>query len=80
MGAPFAGESDMLHAARIAGVDEFVARNPKANQENLKEMMGLFTSGKIKPHVSATYPLEKAADALNAMAHRQVKGKVVLTT
>ncbi|WP_167003503.1 type I secretion system permease/ATPase [Comamonas sp. Tr-654] len=29
VGAPFAGESDMLHAARIAGVDEFVARNPK---------------------------------------------------
>lgn len=29
VGAPFAGEADMLHAARIAGVDEFVARNPK---------------------------------------------------
>lgn len=29
VGAPFAGESDMLHAARIAGVDEFVARNPR---------------------------------------------------
>ncbi len=29
VGAPFADESDMLHAARIAGVDEFVARNPK---------------------------------------------------
>ncbi|QQN72346.1 type I secretion system permease/ATPase [Comamonas testosteroni] len=29
VGAPFADEADMLHAARIAGVDEFVARNPK---------------------------------------------------
>ncbi|MDN5537562.1 MULTISPECIES: type I secretion system permease/ATPase [Comamonas] len=29
VGAPFADESDMVHAARIAGVDEFVARNPK---------------------------------------------------
>ena len=29
VGAPFAGESDMLRAARVAGVDEFVANNPK---------------------------------------------------
>ena len=72
----------LLKGCQIVGVfwGAFVARNPKANQENLKELMGLFTSGKIKPHVSATYPLEKAADALNAMANRQVKGKVVLTT
>lgn len=72
----------LLKGCQIVGVfwGAFVARNPKANQENLKELMGLFASGKIKPHVSATYPLEKAADALNAMANREVKGKVVLTT
>lgn len=72
----------LLKGCQIVGVfwGAFVARNPKANQENLKELMGLFNSGKIKPHVSATYPLEKAADALNAMANREVKGKVVLTT
>ena len=29
VGAPFAGEADMLRAARVAGVDEFVANNPK---------------------------------------------------
>ncbi|KGH01951.1 hypothetical protein P608_26830 [Comamonas thiooxydans] len=29
VGAPFADETDMLHAARIAGVDDFAARNPK---------------------------------------------------
>jgi len=29
VGAPYAGEADMLRAARIAGVDEFAARNPK---------------------------------------------------
>jgi hypothetical protein len=29
--------------------------------------------------VSATFPLERAADALTLMANRQVKGKVVLT-
>lgn len=29
VGAPHASEADMLHAARIAGVDEFVAQHPK---------------------------------------------------
>ena len=36
--------------------------------------------GKIKPHIWATYPLEKAADALNALAGRKVAGKVILMT
>jgi D-arabinose 1-dehydrogenase-like Zn-dependent alcohol dehydrogenase len=30
--------------------------------------------------VSATYPLERAADALGDMMNRKVKGKVVLVT
>ena len=38
-----------------------------------------FTEGKLKPHVSATFPLERAADALTLMADRKVKGKVVLS-
>ncbi|WP_084455457.1 type I secretion system permease/ATPase [Comamonas composti] len=29
IGAPYATEADMLHAARIAGVDEFAARHPQ---------------------------------------------------
>jgi NADPH2:quinone reductase len=36
--------------------------------------------GKLKPSVSKTYPLAKAAEALNDMAARKVKGKVVLVT
>ncbi len=39
----------------------------------------MFKKGQLKPHISATYPLEKAADALNDMGGRKVKGKVVLT-
>jgi NADPH2:quinone reductase len=35
-------------------------------------------AGKIRPHVSASYPLEKVADALRDMGARKVTGKVVL--
>jgi NADPH:quinone reductase len=41
---------------------------------------GWYAEGKLKPHVSATFPLERASEALTLMANRQVKGKVVLVT
>jgi NADPH2:quinone reductase len=34
--------------------------------------------GKIKPHISAEYPLEQAAQALNDLLERKATGKVVL--
>jgi NADPH2:quinone reductase len=40
---------------------------------------GWYAEGKLKPHISATFPLERAADALTLMAQRKVTGKVVLT-
>jgi NADPH2:quinone reductase len=38
-----------------------------------------FAQGKLKPHISASFPLDRAADALTLMASRKVTGKVVLT-
>ncbi|BCW87253.1 Alcohol dehydrogenase [Alphaproteobacteria bacterium SO-S41] len=72
----------LLKNCQIVGVfwGAWVARNPEHNKRNLAELMWLYKTGRIKPLVSATYPLEKAAIALNAMANREVKGKVVLTT
>ena len=46
----------------------------------MRQLGRWFGEGKLKPHVSDTFPLERAADALKLMANRQVKGKVVLTT
>ena len=40
----------------------------------------LNVQGKIKPHIHATYPLERAADALNEVMYKRVSGKVVLVT
>ena len=36
--------------------------------------------GKLKPHVMATFPLERYAEALALVKDRKVIGKVVLTT
>ena len=72
----------LLKSCQIVGVfwGAFTARDPKGNSENLGELMAMFKAGTIRPHISARYPLEQAADALNLMASRQVKGKVILTT
>lgn len=72
----------LLKGCQIVGVfwGAFTARDPKGNQENLAELMRWVHEGKLKPYVSKTYPLERAADALNDMMARKVLGKVVLTT
>ena len=33
----------------------------------------------LRPHISRTFPLDQAAVALNEMAARNVRGKIVLT-
>ena len=72
----------LLKGCSIVGVfwGTFTARNPKRNQEHLSELLTWFASGKIHPVISATYPLDRVADALNDIMNRKVTGKVVLLT
>lgn len=53
---------------------------PEVAQNALVELMGWYADGKLKPHVSFTYPLEGAGEALSALIERRSTGKVVLTT
>ena len=71
----------LLKSCNIIGVfwGAAVARDPKANEQNIKEIFDLYESGKIKPHVSNTYPFEKGADAITELMDRKAKGKVVVT-
>ena len=52
----------------------------KKNQDNNQELMQMFVDRKVKPHIHATFPLEKAVDALNVVLQKKVSGKVILTT
>jgi NADPH2:quinone reductase len=72
----------LLKGASIVGVfwGDFAKREPKAFAESVQQLGRWYAEGKLRPHVSQTYPLAKAVDALKAMAARQVKGKVVLTS
>jgi NADPH2:quinone reductase len=72
----------LLKGCSIVGVfwGEFARRERDLNAANLKELTAWLRARKIKPLVSASYPLERAADALNDMMNRKVQGKIVLTT
>jgi len=60
-------------------VGVFSTRDPAGYRANLARLARWFEDGRIKPHVSATYPMERVAEALEAMAQRAVSGKIVLT-
>ncbi len=70
----------LLKGCAIVGVfwGSFTARDPQRNQQHLQELLSWYSSGKIKPFISATYTLEQASQALRDMMERKVKGKVAL--
>ena len=72
----------LLKVYSIVGVfwGAFMERDPEHGRENIHELITWVHEGKLKPHVSATYPLERVADALNDLMERKVTGKAVLVT
>jgi NADPH2:quinone reductase len=56
-----------------------LARHDAARMRQIAEQAMAWAAAKrISAHVDKVYPLAQAADALNAIARREVKGKVVL--
>ena len=51
----------------------------EADGSELAEIAALVTTGKVKPHVEKTYPLDEASQALAAVENSHPVGKIVLT-
>jgi NADPH2:quinone reductase len=70
----------LLKGAAVVGVfwGDFARREPRAFVESAQQLVRWYEQGRLKPHVSATFPLEKAAEAMNLLASRKAKGKVVI--
>lgn len=70
----------LLKGASIVGVfwGEFVKREPKAHLAGMAEMMAWMGEGKIRPHISRTYSLDEAPQALNDLLARTATGKLVV--
>jgi NADPH2:quinone reductase len=70
----------LLKGCAIVGVfwGDFLRREPEAFAASVEQLGRWHAEGKIKPHISATFPLSRAADAIKLMAGRKVIGKVVI--
>lgn len=70
----------LLKGASIVGVfwGQFTRLEPQAHQENMAELLRWADEGKLKPHVSQVFPLERASEALRWVMGRQAQGKVIL--
>ena len=71
----------LLKGCQIVGVfwGAHTLREPASHAENMGDLFSMYAKGQIKPRISASYPLEQAADALRLMEARKVLGKVVVT-
>jgi NADPH2:quinone reductase len=57
----------------------YMAFAPDTLTASLTALMALYDAGKLKPHVGATYPLDKTAEAMELLRSRKSTGKVVVT-
>ena len=57
---------------------DFAKREPEANARMLGELFGWLAAGKLRPHVSRTYPLDEVPKALRALLDRTAVGKLVV--
>ncbi len=71
----------LLKGCSIVGVfwGDFLRREPAAFAASVSQLAQWYAAGKLKPHITATYPLDRAAEAIALMGARKVVGKVVVT-
>ncbi|MBB6241741.1 NADPH:quinone oxidoreductase family protein [Rhodanobacter sp. MP1X3] len=70
----------LLKEREILGVywGDWAKRNPKLQQAHLLQLLDWFRNQQIAPPVTEQLPLAGAVDALQRIAKRQVRGKVVV--
>lgn len=70
----------LLRERQILGVywGDSTKHDPEGHQANLRQLEAWFVEGKIKPLVSERFPLERAREAIELIANRGVKGKIVV--
>lgn len=70
----------LLKGCAIVGVywGAWLQQEPEASRREMVELAGWLADGRVRPRVSARYPLARAADAISALAGRAATGKIVI--
>ena len=71
----------LLKGCSVVGVSlgGFRNRYPETYVANFDQLFAWHAEGRLKPLVSRTLPMSKAAEALTTLASRSAVGKIVLT-
>ena len=71
----------LLKSSSIVGVfwGASVAREPRLHEGNVRDLFKMYAEGKIKPRISARYPLAEGGKAIRALMDRKATGKLVIT-
>ena len=71
----------LLKSCDVCGVfwGGYAARDPAGNAAHVAQLFRWWAEGKIAPRISATYPLERAGEAIAALRDRRAIGKLVVT-
>jgi len=71
----------LLKSSSLVGVywGQSLKVDPKTGREGVAELLSWYKEGKLKPYVSATYPLARGGEAIVEVTSRKTKGKVVVT-
>lgn len=72
----------LLKGCSIVGVfyGGFTQAEPARYQAFMDELVGWLAQGRIRPAITARFPLEQAAQALRVVANRKATGKIMLST
>lgn len=70
----------LLKGVHVLGFQfiDFAAHAPEELARNEDELAELLGSGKVRPHIGATFPLDRTAEALRLVADGRAVGKVLI--
>jgi len=70
----------LIKGFSVVGVraGEYGRKYPEKGRENIAAIDRLLAEGKIRPHIHARFPLDRAVEAMRMLTTRKVIGKVVI--
>jgi NADPH:quinone reductase len=70
----------LLKSCDICGVfwGEAAVRDPASIRANITQVLDWVATGKLAPHIHATFPLARIGDAISLLDRREATGKVVV--
>lgn len=77
----YAANRILLKGASVLGIraGEMARHDPELRAREMREVMAWADAGKIRPFVSATFPLAQVAKAMDMLGERRAVGRIALT-